>query len=131
MRTLQYKGYQASVEFEDGSLFVKVLHIEDLLVAEVDKASEALPALERLVDSYLADCAEEGRDPSPPFKGSFNVRVSPDLHRQIAMLAADDGVSLNKWVCDAMETKLQSSSRNALRKGSSSLSKPLASISSR
>ena len=49
MKTLHYKGYQASVEFEDNALFVKVLHLDDLLVAEVDKASDAQSEFERLI----------------------------------------------------------------------------------
>ena len=106
MKTLYYNGYQASVEFEDSALFVKVLHIDDLLVAQVDRASDAQQALADLIDAYLADCREEGREPTQPFKGSFNVRVGPELHRRAAMRAAEEGVSLNRWIADAMETGL-------------------------
>ena len=77
MKTINYKGYQASVEYDDGTLFVKVLHIDDLLVAECDSASDAPKALADLVDAYLDDCAELGREPTKPFKGTFNVRVGP------------------------------------------------------
>ncbi len=108
MKTLLYKGYQASVEFDDGALFVRVLHIDDLLVAEVDRASEAQDALKGLIDAYLKDCRQEGREPSLPFKGSFNVRVGPELHRRAAMHAADRGLSLNRWISDAIEQKLRS-----------------------
>ena len=62
MKTLSYKGYQASVEFEDNVLFVKVLHIDDLLIAQCDSASEAQQEMEALVDEYLADCVQSGRD---------------------------------------------------------------------
>ena len=58
MNTISYKGYQASVEYDDGRLFVKVLHIDDLLVAECNSASEAPQALAELIDAYLEDCAE-------------------------------------------------------------------------
>lgn len=107
MKTLAYKEYQALVEFDDGVLFVKVLHIDDLLVAEVDRASEAQKALAELVDAYLEDCRQEGREPSQPFKGSFNVRVGPDLHRLAALHAAEAGQSLNRWVSDAIEQKVR------------------------
>ena len=58
MKTITYKGYQATVEYEDGSLFVKVLHIDDLLVGECLSAAEAPKVLEELVEGYLEDCAE-------------------------------------------------------------------------
>lgn len=109
MKTVSYKGYQASVEFEDGTLFVKVLHIEDVLVAECDSASEVQKVAEELVDAYLQDCAEEGREPSKPFKGSFNVRVTPELHRRSAMRASQEGMSLNSWIASALEEKLECS----------------------
>ncbi|TWF53179.1 type II toxin-antitoxin system HicB family antitoxin [Neorhizobium alkalisoli] len=107
MKTLSYNGYQAAVEFEDGQLFVRVLHIQDLLVGECDAASEAQKIFEGLIDAYLEDCLELGKEPDKPFKGTFNIRVAPELHRQAAMLAAEQGVTLNKWVSTALEEKLQ------------------------
>lgn len=109
MKTITYKGYQASVEFDDGSLFVKVLHIDDVLVAECDSAKEAEAVARELIDDYLADCAEEGRDPAKPFKGSFNIRIAPDLHKRAAMEAAEEGVSLNSWISNAIQEKVECS----------------------
>lgn len=108
MKTITYKGYQASVEYEDGALFVKVLHIDDLLVGECLSAADAPKVLEDLVESYLEDCAELGRAPTKPFKGTFNVRVGPELHKRAAIKAAEQGVSLNNWVQSALEEKLAS-----------------------
>lgn len=106
MKPIAYKGYQASVEYEDGSLFIKVLHIDDLLVAECESASEVEACARALIDDYIATCKELGRDPQKPFKGSFNVRMEPDLHRKSAMAAADMGISLNAWICLAATEKL-------------------------
>ena len=108
MKTIAYKGYQASVEYDDGTLYVKVLHIDDLLVAECDSASNASTAMQELVDAYLEDCAELGREPTKPFKGTFNVRVGAELHKRAAMTAAEEGLSLNSWVQSAVEAKLAS-----------------------
>jgi predicted HicB family RNase H-like nuclease len=108
MKTISYKGHQASVDYDDGMLFVKVLHIDDLLVAECNSASEAPRAVEELVEAYVEDCAELGREPTKPFKGTFNVRVGPELHRRAAISAAEEGVSLNNWVQSALEEKLAS-----------------------
>ena len=60
MKTISHRGYQASVDYENGSLFVKVLHIDDLLMAECASASEAPKALAELVDAYVEDCRELG-----------------------------------------------------------------------
>ncbi|TRC78545.1 type II toxin-antitoxin system HicB family antitoxin [Mesorhizobium sp. WSM4310] len=107
MRTVTHKGYQCSVEFDDGALFVKVLHIDDVLVAQCDSASEAQATAVELIDAYLEDCRELGRAPSKPFKGSFNVRVEPHVHRGAALAAAEAAVSLNSWVATAIHEKLE------------------------
>jgi predicted HicB family RNase H-like nuclease len=107
VKVLTYKGYQASVEHDDGKLFVKVLHIDDLLIGECDYASEAQQIFVELIDDYLSDCSEMSREPAKPFKGSFNIRMSPDLHRRAAMRAAKEGVSLNNRVQSAVEQKIQ------------------------
>lgn len=107
MKTISYKDYQASVEFEDGMLFVKVLHIEDLLVAQCDKASDAQGALQDLVDAYIEDCKEIGREPTKPFKGSFQVRLTPELHRRAAKSAAEEKLTLNAWVTEAVKEKIE------------------------
>jgi len=108
MKTIGYKGYQASVEYDDGVLYVKVLHIDDLLIGECLSAAEAPKVMQELVDDYLVDCAELGREPTKPFKGTFNVRVGPELHKRAAISAAEAGVSLNNWVQSALEEKLAS-----------------------
>ncbi|NEU32775.1 toxin-antitoxin system HicB family antitoxin, partial [bacterium LRH843] len=43
------------------------------------------------------------KKPDQPFKGTFNVRISPDLHRK-AVLASSN--SLNNFVSDAIQEKL-------------------------
>jgi predicted HicB family RNase H-like nuclease len=54
------------------------------------------------VDEYLKFCRDGGKEPERPFKGSFNVRVAPDLHRKAALAASTRGVSLNALVEDAI-----------------------------
>ena len=107
MNALRYKDYQGAVTFEDGRLIVQLLHIDDFVTAECDKASEAQAVFEELVEDYLETCSAIGKEPSKPFKGSFNVRVSPALHKHAAIAAVDEGESLNTWVMRAMEQRLE------------------------
>ena len=90
-QTLQYKGYDGSVEYsaEDRVLHGKLLGIRDAIVYEGSD-----------VDSF---CAEEGKIPDQPFKGSFNVRVGPDLHKQAALFAEEHNQKLNAIVSKALE----------------------------
>lgn len=55
-----------------------------------------------VIDEYLADCKERNVEAEQPYKGTFNVRISPDLHRNIAVYAIEHGKSLNAAVEEAI-----------------------------
>ena len=48
-------------------------------------------------------CAEEGIDPVKTFSGKFNVRVPPELHAELVLVATAEGKSLNQWVVEALD----------------------------
>ena len=106
--TIEYKGYIGSVEFEeaDGLFFGKVQGIRSLISYEGTTAAELLDDFHGAVDDYLAVCETRGEEPECPYKGSFNVRISPDLHRRAALYAANHNVSLNSVVEDALRARL-------------------------
>jgi DNA end-binding protein Ku len=108
MSVLRYKDYQGGVEFDKGSLIVRVLHIDDLITTEIDNASEAQAAFVELVDDYIASCVALGKQPCKPFKGSFNIRISSNLHKKAAFAAIEEGETLNSFVESAIEAKLLS-----------------------
>lgn len=107
MTTLQYKDYQGSVTFEDGALVIQILHIDDTITTTCDSASGAQTAFEELVDDYIETCRVVGKEPSKPFKGTFNVRVGSVLHRNAAVSAMDRGETLNTWITGAVEQRLR------------------------
>ena len=98
--TMEYKGYVGSVEFspEDALFFGKVLGIRALVSYEGPDARSLVAVFHSAVDDYLALCAEEGTEPERAYKGSFNVRISPELHRQAAIAALSRQMSLNSFV---------------------------------
>ena len=61
----------------------------------------ALKGIRQLVSEVVADLKESGEPvPEPlasrPYSGRFLVRVPPEVHRELAMEAAEAGVSLNR-----------------------------------
>ena len=97
---LSNKNYNGTVEFsgEDNCLFGKVVGLKSLLSYEGQSIKELKEDFERTVDGYLENCQERGVKPEQPYKGSFNVRISPELHRNIAAYAIEHGKSLNATV---------------------------------
>ena len=106
--TMEYKGYTGSVEFSesDGCFCGQVLFIRDLIMYEGQNAKELLQDFHEAVDHYIDTCKSEGLEPDKPYKGSFNVRISPDLHGRAAIYAVNHEMSLNSFVEKAIEEKL-------------------------
>lgn len=61
------------------------------------------------MDDYLAYCKDEGIEPDKSYSGILNVRLTPAIHRQIAMLARQAGMMLNAYIKDALEEKVETS----------------------
>ncbi|MCQ2189088.1 MAG: type II toxin-antitoxin system HicB family antitoxin [Paludibacteraceae bacterium] len=89
MNTMNYKGYIGHVEFseEDNVFFGKIEGIDGLVNFEGDNVSELKKAFHEAVDDYLAFCEEHGIEPQKTYSGSLNVRLTPSIHSQVAMLA--------------------------------------------
>ncbi len=106
--TLQYKGYFTNIAFsvEDKVLHGKIEGIDDLVTFESDSILDIEEEFHNAVDDYLDFCKEVGKEPTKAYKGSFNVRIDPQLHKKIALEAAKKGISLNQAVEKAIEQYL-------------------------
>jgi predicted HicB family RNase H-like nuclease len=102
---MEYKGYIGKVEFDDSvNVFHgRVVNIRDVVTFEGTTVEELQREFHEAVDDYLEFCASRGEKPDKPFSGRFNVRLSPELHRQVAMAAAHEGESLNSYVSKSLE----------------------------
>jgi len=103
-----YKGYYGSVHYsdEDRVFHGKIEFIRSVVSYEGSNAESLRKAFQEAVDDYLELCAEEGKKPAKPFKGSFNVRTGSDLHRKAALFAKTKGTNLNKIATEALEKYL-------------------------
>ena len=103
--TMEYKGYVGSVEFSepDGVFFGKVQGIRALISYEGTTASELVEDFHGAVDDYLALCTAQDVAPERAYKGSFNVRISPELHKRAAICATAQHITLNKLVENALQ----------------------------
>ncbi|MCL2838004.1 MAG: type II toxin-antitoxin system HicB family antitoxin [Oscillospiraceae bacterium] len=105
---LEHNGYVGKIEFssDDNCFFGKILGINDLVSFEGSSVDEIKSAFSEAVDDYLEMCAENGKEPEKSYKGSFNVRIDPVLHRQAASFAALSNISLNQFVESAIADKV-------------------------
>lgn len=64
---------------------------------------DALAGIRDVVREVLEDMQSENEEPPVPlgmrnYSGKFMVRIPPETHRELAMEAADNGISLNRYV---------------------------------
>ena len=105
---LEYKGYYASLHFssEDEVFYGKLLGIDDLVNFEGASVKELKKAFHEAVEDYLETCKELGKEPNKTYKGTFNVRLTTDLHKRAAVFAAMHNISLNDFVRTAIDYAL-------------------------
>lgn len=108
MKHLKYKGYLGTIEpdLENNILFGKIAFIRDLITYEAKTLSEMEKEFHLSVDLYLEDCKEMNKEADIPFKGVFNVRVNPELHRKVAELAMKEEITLNAFINKALEKEV-------------------------
>ena len=68
-----------------------------------ESQEEALAGIREVVVGTIEDMLEHKETAPEPisckhYSGKFVVRVTPDIHRKLAILAAESGVSLNRLI---------------------------------
>lgn len=103
--TFKYKGFCGSIEFslEDECLVGEILFIQSKIVFIGDTLPELKQAFEDSVDSYIAYCEAKKIVPEKPLSGTFNVRISPELHKKLSLQAFEDECTLNSCVSSAIQ----------------------------
>lgn len=106
---LEYKGYHTKIEYdaESHSLRGKIEGINDYVDFETVDISKIEYEFHSAVDDYLEFCNEVGKTPEKEYKGTFNVRISPELHKKMALSAYKDGCSLNAEVEKALSAFIE------------------------
>ncbi|MDR2357212.1 MAG: type II toxin-antitoxin system HicB family antitoxin [Oscillospiraceae bacterium] len=101
---MEYRGYYGTVGFSaaDDVFFGKVAGVNSLISFEGDSVQGLRADFEGAVNDYLEMCADKGIEPEKAYKGSFNVRVSPELHKALALYSASHGKTLNSAVEEAI-----------------------------
>lgn len=105
---LEYKGYHTIVRYnaETGVLRGVIEGINDFVDFQTYDLNEVKNEFYRAVDDYLEFCAEVGKEPEKEYKGTFNVRIKPELHKKLVLRALENDESLNSVVEKAISAYL-------------------------
>jgi predicted HicB family RNase H-like nuclease len=94
--------YRVTWSAEDGEYVATCLEFPSLSWL-AESRNDAIDGLERLVAESVEDMAANAETIPDPlaerkFSGTFNVRIGAHLHRNLAMHAAEEHMSLNQYV---------------------------------
>ncbi len=105
---LKYKDFIGTVHYsaDDDVFFGKLEGIDDLVTFEGENVAQLKQGFQEAVDDYLEICSSLNKPPHKSFKGTFNVRIKPNLHKLAAYKSTELGLSLNQFVEQAISDKL-------------------------
>lgn len=94
--------YRVAWSGDDGEFVATVVEFPSLSWLAPSQL-EALQGLEALLAGVIGDMQEQGEAVPEPisersFSGKFNLRLGEKLHREVALRAAEENLSLNQWV---------------------------------
>ena len=94
------------VRDQDGGFTARVIEFSGCF-AEGDTAAEAAENLETAAEAWVEGALDDGFDIPPAtgdtqYSGKFVVRLPRSLHHRCALLAQQEGVSLNQFVVSAL-----------------------------
>jgi predicted HicB family RNase H-like nuclease len=106
---MTYKGYIGDVEYDDETKLFHgdVINTRDVITFQGASVGELEKALRDSIEDYISWCEEQGVAPEKPYSGKFNLRLSPELHREVAIAAKRLNTSINAFVEKAIEDELR------------------------
>ena len=110
MEKLEYKGYYGSIEYSKGDncLFGKVIGLnkENCITYEGASAEDLFNDFKAGIEHYLDFCQRKGIKPEKSYNGVLNIRIPSETHSRIATYAEIHGTSINSFIRDSIERRL-------------------------
>ena len=107
MSLMEYKGYHARIDYDDeDQVFIgSVIGINDSLNFHGFSVQELKDNFKQSIDNYIELCASIGKEPEKEYKGNINIRLTPKLHKSAALYSAEDNISINQFIVEAVADK--------------------------
>jgi predicted HicB family RNase H-like nuclease len=110
MNVMTVDGYHAKIEYdEEIDLFRgDILGLNGGADFYGKNPKELRVEFKKSLQVFLEVCAEKGIEPRRHFSGKFNLRISPELHEQLAIAAQAEGKSINMLAQEALRIRVRS-----------------------
>ncbi|MCL4744439.1 MAG: type II toxin-antitoxin system HicB family antitoxin [Burkholderiaceae bacterium] len=110
MNVMAVEGYEAKIEFDpDTDLFRgEILGLTGGADFYGRNPKELRAEFRKSLRVFLEVCKEKGIEPRRSFSGKFNLRISPELHERVAIVAQAEGKSINTLAQEALQQRVAS-----------------------
>ena len=110
MSLMNVDGYRAKIEYDpELDLFRgEILGLNGGADFYGKNPKELRAEFRKSLSAFLDVCKEKGIEPRRHFSGKFNLRIAPELHEQLAIVAQAEGKSINALVQETMRERLAS-----------------------
>ena len=109
MNIISVEGYQAKIEY-DSELDMfrgEILGLNGGADFYGRTPEELRAEFHHSLHVFLEVCREKGIVPRRQYSGKFNIRIPPELHERLAILAEAEGKSLNALAQEALQRVVQ------------------------
>ena len=104
MSVMTVEGFQAKIEYDaETDLFRgEVLGLNGGADFYGKNPKELRTEFKRSLQVFLDVCREKGLEPRRSYSGKFNLRIPPELHERLAIVAQAEGKSINTVAQEAL-----------------------------
>ena len=108
MNMMTLEGYKAKIEYDaDLDMFRgEILGLNGGADFYGKNPKELRAEFRKSLLVFLDVCREKGLEPRRNYSGKFNLRIPPELHEKLAIVAQAEGKSINTLAQEALQQRV-------------------------
>lgn len=109
MNVMTVDGFRAKIEYDAESDMFRgeILGLNGGADFYGKNPRELRAEFKRSLAVFLDVCREKGIQPRRNYSGKFNLRIPPELHEKLAIVAQAEGKSINRLAQEALEQRVE------------------------
>ncbi len=109
MSMMKLDGYSAKIEYdaELDNFRGEILGLNGGADFYGSNPKQLRTEFRKSLQVFLQVCKEKGIEPNRCYSGKFNLRITPELHEQLAFAAEAKGMSINTLAQKALQKVVQ------------------------
>jgi predicted HicB family RNase H-like nuclease len=109
MNIMEVEGYKAKIEYDPelDRFRGEILGLNGSADFYGNSPAALRKEFKNSLNVFLEVCQEKQINPTKEYSGRFNLRIPPRLHQEVAARAASEDKSINQWVSEVLEQRVQ------------------------